>query len=85
MKNNKLTPEERAVEIKNRFYNINDIKMARDDGTNSYISRRMSILCALELVKENLYFLTHIHQQNDNRRSYWRKVEQILEQELNDT
>ena len=71
MKNNKLTPEERAVEIKNRFYNINDIKMARDDGTNSYISRRMSILCALELVKENLYFSTHIHQQNDNRKSYF--------------
>lgn len=80
----KLTKEERANEIIERFYKINrDLENDDISGTNPYISRRAAVLCAIELAKENILISSNGYSAEwHNRTSYWEKILEILENKL---
>ena len=80
----KLTQEERAEEIIDRFFKINrDLETNDTSGTNPYISKRGAILCAIELVKENIFISGKGYGAEwYNRYSYWNKILQILTDKL---
>lgn len=80
----KLTKEERADEIIERFFKINyDLEKNDISGTNPFISRRAAILCAIELAKEAMYISSNGYSAEwHNRYSYWENVLSILESKL---
>jgi len=81
---NKLTKEERADEIIERFLKINlDLENNDTSGTNPYISRRAAVLCAIELAKEAMYISSNGYSAEwHNRYSYWESILSILESKL---
>lgn len=82
-KSKKLTIEERGDEICERFYKLNDNPIIELDGTDPYISRRGSILCAIELVKESIFISSKDYNSEwSNRRSYFLRIKEYLESKL---
>lgn len=79
MPKSKLTPEQRAEEIRLRFESIYDNTWGLDDSD----IEKFKTLSAIELAKEAIFISDKDYNAEwSNRKNYWRNILRILEDKL---